>query len=346
MRHLLSISDLSREEAHYLLVEAARLKAELADFPGRQREALPGATLAMVFEKPSLRTRASFDVGMFQLGGHAVYLSPGEIGLGSRESVADVARVLGRFCNAIMARVFEHKTVEELARYAGVPVINGLCDREHPCQALADLLTLREHKGLKGCKLAYVGDGNNVCHSLILLCAKLGVSFSCASPQGYEPLREIVEAAQEDAAATGAMLQVLADPREAVAGADAVYTDVWTSMGQEEENAARHDVFPPYQLNEALLSHAKEDAIVLHDLPAHRGEEITAEILDGPRSRVFDQAENRLHAQKAVLTWIFSQVGPDRDGPSLLSRQRAAAGAALPNSSASRTSAIGVTTDG
>lgn len=307
MRHFLSISDLSREEAQFLLAEAARLKAELSESPERQRGTLGGATLAMLFEKPSLRTRTSFDVGMFQLGGHAVYLAPSEVGLGERESVPDVARVLGRMCDAIMARVFRHETVVEIARCAGVPVINGLCDREHPCQALADLLTLREHKGLAGRKLAYVGDGNNVCHSLILLCAKLGVDFSCATPPGYEPLPEIVGQAQIDADATGATLQVLADPRAAVEGADAVYTDVWTSMGQEEENAARQAVFPPFQLNAQLLGFAKEDAIVLHDLPAHRGEEISAEVLDGPRSCVFEQAENRLHAQKAVLTWLFGQ---------------------------------------
>ncbi len=306
MRHLLSISDLSRDEAQFLLAEAARLKAELPVFPERQRQALSGQTLAMLFEKPSLRTRTSFDAGMFQLGGHAIYLSPQEVGLGQRESVPDVARVLGRICDAIMARVFEHETVVEIARHANVPVINGLCDREHPCQALADLLTLREHKGLAGRKLAYVGDGNNVCHSLLLLCAKLGVHFSCATPEGYAPLPEIVRAAQPDAQATGAALQVLNDPRLAVEGADAVYTDVWTSMGQEAENTARQQVFPPYQLNAELLSLARPDAIVLHDLPAHRGEEISAEVMDGPRARIFEQAENRLHAQKAVLTWLFS----------------------------------------
>lgn len=306
MRHLLSISDLSRDEAHFLMAEAARLKAELAERPDRQREALRGKTLALVFEKPSLRTRTSFEVGMFQLGGHAVNLGPQDIGLGQRESVADVARVLGRMCDGIMARVFKHETVVEIARWAGVPVINGLCDREHPCQALADLLTLREHKGLEGRKMAYVGDGNNVCHSLILLCAKLGVSFSCATPANYEPDANIVAQAQEDARASGATLQILTDPREATVNADAVYTDVWTSMGQEAENAARQAVFPPFQLNTALLAHARPDAIVLHDLPAHRGEEITAEVIDGPQSRVFEQAENRLHAQKAVLTWLFN----------------------------------------
>jgi ornithine carbamoyltransferase len=307
MRHLLSISDLSRDEAQFLLAEAARLKVELSDNPERQRQTLAGATLAMLFEKPSLRTRTSFDIGMFQLGGHAVYLSPNEVGLGQRESVADVSRVLGRMANAIVARVFKHETVREIAQFANVPVINGLCDLEHPCQALADLLTLREHKGLAGRKIAYVGDGNNVAHSLILLCAKLGVDFSCATPQGYEPLPQIVAVAQDDAAATGATIQVLGDPREAVLNADAVYTDVWTSMGQEEENATRHAIFPPYQLNAELLSLAKPDAIVLHDLPAHRGEEVTADVLDSDRSRIFDQAENRLHAQKAVLSWLFSQ---------------------------------------
>ena len=304
MKHFLSINDLSRDEACFLLAEAARLKGELLDFPARQRETLAGKTLAMVFEKPSLRTRVSFDVGMYQLGGHPLYLSPAEIGLGTRESIADVARVLSRMCDGIMARVFKHETVAELAHYATVPVINGLCDREHPCQALADLMTLREHKGLEGTKLAYVGDGNNVCNSLMLLCAKLGVSFAAATPEAYAPLPEMVEAAQRD----GEVL-ITRDPREAVTNADAVYTDVWTSMGQEEETAQRAAVFPPYQLNAALLASAKSDAIVLHDLPAHRGEEITEEVMESPQSRIFDQAENRLHAQKAVLVWLMGSAG-------------------------------------
>jgi ornithine carbamoyltransferase len=301
MRHFLSINDLSREEAAHLLARASWLKHELLNDPARQRQTLAGKTLAMVFEKPSLRTRVSFDVGMYQLGGHAVYLSPAEIGLGQRESIHDVAKVLSRLCDGIMARTFSHSTVVELAQHAEVPVINGLCDLEHPCQALADLLTLKEHKGLEGRTLAYVGDGNNVCHSLMLLCSKLGVAFRAATPEDYAPLPDWVQAAQNEGD-----VQIVRDPKEAVSGADAVYTDVWTSMGQEEESAKRAQVFPPYQLNAELMKFANADAIVLHDLPAHRGEEISAEVLDGPQSRIFDQAENRLHAQKAVLVWLMS----------------------------------------
>ena len=300
MRHFLSINDITRDEACFLLAEAARLKGEVRDTPPRLRDDLRGCILAMVFEKPSLRTRFSFDAGMNQLGGHAIYLSPQEIGLGTRESVADVTRVLSRMSNGIMARVFENQTVREIAHYSSVPVINGLCDLEHPCQAMADLLTLREHKGLQNRKIAYVGDGNNICHSLMLLCAKVGVDFSCATPENYAPKPEFVMQAQADG-----RVQVLADPIEAVQNADAVYTDVWTSMGQEEESEERARVFPPFQVNAQLLSHAKPDAIVLHDLPAHRGEEISAEVLDGPQSVVWDQAENRLHAQKAILSWLM-----------------------------------------
>ena len=300
MRHFLSIGDITRDEAGFLLAEAARLKEELHDYPARQRTLLVGQSLAMVFEKPSLRTRVSFDVGMFQLGGHAIYLAPADIGLGKRESVADVTTVLSHMCNGIMARVFEHSTIMEIAKHATVPVINGLCDREHPCQAMADLLTLRECKGFENRKLAYVGDGNNICHSLMLLCAKVGVEFSAACPEGYMPDSEIVKQAQSEGA-----VQVLADPLEAVQNADAVYTDVWTSMGQESENAERQRVFPPYQLNAELMANAKSDAIVMHDLPAHRGEEITSEVMDGAQSVIFQQAENRLHAQKAVLAWLM-----------------------------------------
>lgn len=302
MKHFLSIKDLSRDEALFLLAEAGRLKRELRDDPTRQRAALEGQTLALVFEKPSLRTRVSFDVGMYQLGGHAVYLAPSEIGLGQRESIGDVAQVLSRFCNGIMARVFHQATVEEIARYAAVPVINGLSETEHPCQALADLLTLHEHKGLEGRKLAYIGDGNNICHSLMLLCAKLGVRFAAATPEGYEPGAEFVEAAR-----THGEVEIVRDPQAAAHGADAVYTDVWTSMGQEEETVRRNEVFPPYQVNAELMSYAKPDALVLHDLPAHRGEEITDEVMDSPQSAVFDQAENRLHAQKAVLVWLMTK---------------------------------------
>lgn len=300
MRDFLSTNDLSPEDAHYLIAEAVRLKRELRDNPARQRLALEGQTLAMVFEKPSLRTRVSFDVGMYQLGGHAIYLSPLEIGLGQRESVGDIARVLARMCNGIMARVGNHATVVELAHYGEVPVINGLSDLEHPCQALADLLTLHEHKGLAGRKVAYIGDGNNVCHSLMLLCSKLGVCFAAATPEGYAPLPELVQAAS-----AAGEVEIVRDPQAAVQDADAVYTDVWTSMGQEAETAKRNAVFPPYQVNAALMRYAKPDALVMHDLPAHRGEEITEEVMDSPQSVIFDQAENRLHAQKAVLVWLL-----------------------------------------
>ncbi len=302
MNHFLSIHDLSRDDALYLLAEAARMKGEMRDNPAAGMDILRGKTLAMVFEKPSLRTKVSFDAGMFQLGGHAIYLLPQEIGLGQRESIADVARVLSGMCDGIMARVFRNETVVELAKYASVPVINGLCDVEHPCQALADLLTLREEKGLDGRKIAYVGDGNNVSHSLMLLCAKIGVKFSAATPDGYAmPLQWV-----ENARAMGEV-EITDDPRQAVQNADAVYTDVWTSMGQEAESEARLQVFPPFQINAALMSAAKPDAIVLHCLPAHRGEEISAAMMESPQSRVFEQAENRLHAQKAVLSHLMGQ---------------------------------------
>ena len=305
MRHFLSINDLTRDEAAYLLVEAARLKDELHGNPARQRESLLGKNLALVFEKPSLRTRVSFDIGMNQLGGHALYLSPAEIGLGTRESIADVARVLSRMCDGIMARVFKNETVHELAKWSSVPVINGLCDTEHPCQAMADLLTLKEHKGLEGRKIAYIGDGNNICHSLMVLCAKVGVHCSVATPENYEPQASFVATAKAEAKHTGAIIEVLRDPKRAAQNADALYTDVWTSMGQEEESRARAEVFPPYQLNAALLQCAKPDAIVLHDLPAHKGEEITEEIFEAHAETIFSQAENRLHAQKAIVAWLL-----------------------------------------
>ena len=300
MRHFLSIQDLSRDEARFLLAEAARLKRQRQDDPAAQLGLLRGKSLAMVFEKPSLRTRVSFDAGMAHCGGHAIFIAPTEIGLGTRESVADVARVLSGLAQGIMARVFQHETVQELARWGRVPVINGLCDREHPCQALADLQTLAEWKGLSGQKLAYVGDGNNVCHSLMLLCAKVGVEFRAATPEGYEPDKEIVVAAQNEGA-----VSLFHDPKDAVRDADAVYTDVWTSMGQEDEARDRLRVFPPFQINADLMAKAQPDAIVLHCLPAHRGEEITDEVIESAQSKVFDQAENRLHAQKAVLLWLM-----------------------------------------
>ena len=297
MQNFLSINDLSRDEALALLYDAERLKIEHRTNPALQLQYLPGQTLAMIFEKPSLRTRVSFDCAMRHCGGGAIYLAPDDIGLGKREAIADVARVLSSMADGIIARVFKHETLVELAQWSSVPVINALCDIEHPCQALADLQTLMEEdKGLEGRKIAYVGDGNNVCHSLMLLCAKVGVDFSAATPPGYEPDEAIVEQAR----AMG-NVEITHDPLEAVENANAIYTDVWTSMGQEEESAKRLQVFPPYQINRELMDAAADDAILLHCLPAHRGEEVTADVFEGARSRVFAQAENRLHAQKAVL---------------------------------------------
>ena len=301
-RNLLSIDDFSSEELSLILAAAARLKRQPADVA----QLAVGKTLAMIFEKPSLRTRVTFEVAMTQMGGHAIYLAPSDIGLGSREPVKDVARNLSRWCDAIMARTFSHQTVQGLADFATIPVVNALSDREHPCQALADFQALRERKGeVAGRKLCYVGDGNNVAASLALLAAKLGTHFSLACPPGYELAPEILARAQEIAAGTGAHIAMGHDPHAMVRDADAVYTDVWTSMGQEQEQAERLRVFPPYQVNAALLRDAKPDAVVMHCLPAHRGEEITDEVLEGPQSIVLDEAENRLHAQKAVLALAF-----------------------------------------
>ncbi len=300
MNHLLSISDLSRDDALFLLAEAARLKRERLENPRAQFQLLRGQTVAMVFEKPSLRTRVSFETALAHCGAHAVNLAPSDIGLGKREAIQDIARVLGGMCDGIVARVFKHETVVELARWAGKPVVNGLCDEEHPCQALADLQTLCECKGWTGRTLAYVGDGNNVCHSLMLLCAKVGVRFTCATPVGYAPDARFVEAARRDGE-----VELFDDAKLAVRGADCVYTDVWTSMGQEAEAARRLAVFPPFQINEQLMALAKPDALVLHCLPAHRGEEISAETFEKHAAEIFTQAENRLHAQKAVLLHLL-----------------------------------------
>jgi ornithine carbamoyltransferase len=298
---LRAITDLTADQATAILA-LARILKHSDGRPGQQK-LLPGRVLAMVFEKPSLRTRVSFEAGMVQLGGHAIYLQPSDISMGKRESVADVARNLERHCDAIMARVFSHQTILELAEHSRVPVINGLCDREHPCQALADLLTVQEKRGaVAGQKIAYVGDGNNVAHSLMLLGAMLGAHVAVATPPGYEPLPEIVKTAAGYGAGS---VYVTNDPREAVEGADAVYTDVWASMGQEAEAAERAKIFAPYQVNEELVALAKPDYLFLHCLPAHRGEEVSAGVMDGPNSVVFDQAENRRHAQKAVLAVLI-----------------------------------------
>ncbi|UCH86600.1 MAG: ornithine carbamoyltransferase [Dehalococcoidia bacterium] len=303
-RHLISVADLSPRDVQRVVDMALHTKN------GQSVAILGGKTLALVFEKPSLRTRVSFDVAMQQLGGHALYLSPAEVGLGEREPVADVARVLSRYVDAIAARTFKHETVEELARWADVPVINALSDGEHPCQALADLLTIYEKKDRwQGVVLSFVGDGNNVARSLMLGAAMVGMDFRIASPPGYRVARALVDKAESLAAASGAAVICVESPQEAVRGADVVYTDVWASMGQEKEQAERRRAFSDYQVNAELLALASPDAIVMHDLPAHRGEEIADEVIEGPQSVVFDQAENRLHAQKAVLALILGGEG-------------------------------------
>ncbi len=294
----LSIKDFSPSEMQYLLVLGRQVKAH----PTTYSHALHGQTLAMIFEKPSLRTRVSFDVGIQQLGGFSIYLSPSEINLGKRESVYDVAKNLERMVQGIMIRTFAHEIVDEMAEYAGIPVINGLTDYSHPCQALADYLTIWEAKGgIDGLKVAFVGDGNNVAHSLMFAGAQLGAHVWVATPPGYEPKAEAVRWASERGHETGGTCTVTNDPREAVLAADVVYTDAWASMGQEAEREKRAKLFAPYQVNKDLLRHAQRDAIFLHCLPAHRGNEVTAEVIDSEQSLVFQQAENRLHAQKAIM---------------------------------------------
>jgi len=300
-KDIIGIEQLSAEELLLILDVATRLK--VSKFDETQTLFAKGQTLAMLFEKPSLRTRVTFEAGMTQLGGHAIYL---EGKLGVRESASDIAKNLDRWVDGIMARTFDHETVIALADNADIPVVNGLSDKEHPCQALADFQTLLEHKGtLKGIKLAYVGDANNVANSLLLAAATLGTDFAIACPFNYQPNATIWVKALEKAAVSGAKLTLTHDPIEAVSGADAIYTDVWTSMGQEEESAKREKAFADFQVNDALVAHAKSDAIVMHCLPAHRGQEISASVIDGPQSVVFDQAENRLHAQKAILSLIL-----------------------------------------
>jgi ornithine carbamoyltransferase len=299
-KDFLDIIDYSPEELQSLLALAIRLKAEY--FAGGNEPVLKGKTLAMIFQKPSLRTRVSFEMGMEHLGGHAMYLSPDEIGLGKRESVADVARVLSGMVHGIEARVFSHQHVLELAQWASIPVINGLSDYSHPCQAMADALTVLEEFGtLKGVNVTYVGDGNNVAVSLMQICAKLGANFTIANPEGYNMPEQAIEIVRPIAAASGAKLNFLTNAHEAVQGAQVIYTDTWTSMGQEAETAKRELVFPPYQVNAQLVAEAARDVIVMHCLPAHRNHELTDEVADGLHSRIFPEAHNRLHAQKAVL---------------------------------------------
>ena len=305
VRHLLSMQDLSPEQIEAILNKAVELKRKLR--AGEPHELLHGKTLGMIFAKPSTRTRVSFETAMTQLGGHALYLGMSDIQLGRGETIADTARTLSRYVDAIMARLFKHADLVELARHASVPVINGLTDLHHPCQTLGDLLTIRERKGkLRGPKVAWVGDGNNVCNSLLLGCSLVGTNISAACPRGYEPPQKIVELAMQNAARSGAKVEILRDPSRAAGGADVVYTDVFVSMGMEKEREQRLKAFRGYQVNSDLLKLAKADAIFLHCLPARRGEEVTDEVIDGPQSVVFDQAENRLHSQKALLVHLLS----------------------------------------
>ncbi len=298
-RHnFLSIRNFSPEEIHYLLDLAREMKAH----PSAHTGALRGKTLAMIFEKPSLRTRVSFDVGIQQLGGFALYLSNAEISLGKRESVYDVAKNLERMVQAIMIRTYAHEIVEEMAEYASIPIINGLTDYSHPCQAMADYLTMLECKGnVAGLRVAYIGDGNNVCHSLMFAGAQLGAEVRVATPAGFEPKADAIQWTVERGRQTGGSFILTQDPAEAATDADVIYTDVWASMGQEAEAESRHKIFEAYQVNSKLFRHAKFDALFMHCLPAHRGDEVTDEVIDSAHSVVYQQAENRLHAQKAIL---------------------------------------------
>jgi ornithine carbamoyltransferase len=297
-KDFLSIRDLSVYEFGQMLDKAVEVKKRQAKY----RRALEGKILAMIFQKPSLRTRMTFEAGMLRLGGEAIYLAPSDIQMGSREGAYDIGKNLERWVDGIMIRTFGHQIAVDLAASCKIPVINALTDLSHPCQAMADFLTLREHKGaLSALKLAYVGDGNNVCHSLMLAAARGGTKMAVATPPGYEPKPEVVKGALEDGRDTGFSLTVTNSAEEAVHGADAVYTDVWASMGQESEKEARARIFAPYQVNAKLFAHAKKDALFMHCLPAHRGEEVTNEVIDSPNSVVYDEAENRLHAQNAIL---------------------------------------------
>ncbi len=302
-RDFLTLDALTRAELDEILHLSARLKRDLK--AGQRPPLLGGKTLAMIFEKPSLRTRVTFEVGMTQLGGYAVYLTPNDIRLGERESVADIARNLERWVDLVMARTNAHATLDELATHAKVPVINGLSDMRHPCQVLSDCFTLIERRGrLDGLRVAWLGDGNNVANSWIAVAPRFGFSLALACPPGYEPDAATLDKARRE----GATVLVTTDSHDALRGADVIYTDVWTSMGQEAEAAQRHADFQPYQVNAGALRQAKPDAVVMHCLPAHRGEEITGDVIDGAQSIVFDQAENRLHVQKGVLVWLNQQM--------------------------------------
>jgi ornithine carbamoyltransferase len=299
-KSLASLYDLTREEIEQILKTSELLK--LQNFRGEAHPLLKGKTLAMIFEKASTRTRVSFEVGMWQLGGYALYLSAGDLQLGRGETIGDTAQVLSRYVDGIMARVFSHQTILGLIQGSRVPVINGLSDYSHPCQGLADLFTVYEKKGrLAGLKLAFVGDGNNVAHSLLYGCSKTGMNIVIGCPRGYEPKAEVISRSTEEGRKTGSTVRITQDPQEAVQGADVIYTDVWTSMGQEKEKEERIRSFKPYQVNPELVKMAKEDYIFMHCLPAHRGEEVTNEVADSRNSVIFDQAENRMHTQKALM---------------------------------------------
>jgi len=304
MKDLIAVSDYKPQELQDMLDLAVRLKKEFKS--GGNKPILKGKVLAMIFQKPSLRTRVSFDMAMRHLGGDALYLSPNEIGLGKRESIADIARVMAGYVEIIMARVFEHDHVVQLAKWSSVPVINGLSDYNHPCQAMADALTIQEEFGsLKGLNVTFVGDSNNVAVSLMHICTKLGANFTIASPEGYELKPAPVEVARKFAVESKCKVTLLRDPHQAVKGAHVIYTDTWTSMGQEEEIAKREQVFPPYQVNAKLVSEADPKVIAMHCLPAHRNHELTDDVADGPHSRIFPQAHNRMHAQKAIVARLL-----------------------------------------
>jgi ornithine carbamoyltransferase len=310
-RDLRSSLDLGREDLVAILERAAELKADLKR--GRRPPLMDGRCLAMIFEKPSLRTRCTFEIGMVQLAGHAIYLGPAEIGLGTRESIQDIARNLERWFDLALARTYSQDTIDDLCRHCRIPIINALSDMDHPCQALADFLTLTEKVGgspadLAGFNLTYIGDGNNICHSLMVMGTRLGINVTVCAPEGYEPDAGFASAADSAGAGGGGRYRLERDPRAAVADANAIYTDVWASMGQEDQADARARVFHPYQVNGRLVAAARRGAFIMHDLPAHRGEEITDEVIDGPDSIVFDQAENRLHAQKGVVVWLMEHL--------------------------------------
>ena len=306
VKHVLSIQDLSAAEIEKVLDLSEQLKKEQK--AGKSHEVLHGKTLGMIFAKPSTRTRVSFETGMMQLGGHALYLGMNDLQLGRGETIGDTARTLSRYVDIIMARLFAHKDIVDMAKHSSVPVINGLTDLHHPCQTLADIMTIRERLGkLKGVNVAWVGDGNNVCNSMMLGCSLVGANFRAACPKGYEPPADVVAQALENSKKSGSKIEIFHEPEKAVNGADVIYTDVWVSMGQEKEAEQRMKTFGPYQVNAKLVKMAGSKVMVLHCLPAHRGLEITDEVIDGPHSAVWDQAENRMHAQNGLMVYLLGK---------------------------------------